>query len=137
MNMRKNVYEISFNFVDDTLVGYFTQDAYTPLPIASVNGIEKKNTSRRIHTVMFPNPLANKMIFEICNRLQPRTKFSSIIVEYCDAHNKPVVYLFSDGSIHNMVENPNAKMNNNMRRDLQYQIQLRKNMIANAKQKRR
>ena len=137
MKVRIKTYEIQPQLLDDKLIACFSHKKNTPLPIISVNGIMATSEHPSIPTAFFPNPDTQNMLFEIRHHIQPITTLSSKIVVYLSKNQKPVLYLFPDGSTRAMVDNPENEMNNCMRRNLQYQIQLRKKMIAKAKQRRR
>ena len=122
--------------MDGKFAEYFEYLKEVVLPLISINGVILPHGKTMAQMAKsFPNPETNKMLFQFYFKPQMRTKFSATIIEYCDAKNKPVLYLFPDGSVHAAVANPEKRLNSRQRRDLPYQKQLRINMLKSVRTK--
>ena len=136
MKLRKNVYVADLQKMPSRFADYFAHQKESVLPLVSVNGkIIQNDEDSSIPSKSFPNPATSKMLSDFYTPTKIITKFSTIIVEYLDINNTPVLYLFPNGTTQTVVVDAKKKMNNKMRRDLAHQIKLRKNLIAQTKTK--
>ncbi|MDE6481833.1 MAG: hypothetical protein K2L25_03390 [Alphaproteobacteria bacterium] len=137
MAKKKNTYSIKFKH----LVNYrmFELSDSTPLVVAKKNGTEIKQTGVWDVTTEFPNPGAIDMglNFEPLKN-QIGEKMATTIIEYLDKEtNRPVVTVFPTYLyIHNGYDNNfHTHLNHATRKDLQYQITMRRNALAQCSQR--
>ena len=137
MKLRKTVYVLDLYNLNSHFVDMFQYQRETPLPLISVNGVAcpRDKVSKGQKTKSFPNPATYDVLFKFYFTKTPHTKFSTTIVEYFDSKNKPILYLFPDGSTFATVANPQKQMNSRQRYNLQYEKQLRLNMMVTVKKR--
>ena len=134
MTVRKNTYVTDLYNLNSKFAEYFEYLKEAVLPLVSVNGVfVSRGKSHAQKAKTFPNPAASKMLFQFYYHPEMRTKFSATIVEYRDKLNKPILYLFPDGSTYSTTINPEKRLNSRQRRDLPYQKQLRVNMLKSVR----
>lgn len=134
MTVRKKTYVTDLYHLNNKFAEYFEYLKEAVLPLVSVNGIlVSRDKAHAQKAKPFPNPATGKMLFQFYYKPELRTKFSATIVEYRDKQNKPILYLFPDGSTYSATINPEKRLNSRQRRDLPYQKQLRINMLKSAR----
>ena len=134
MTVRKKTYVTDLYHLNSKFAEYFEYLKEAVLPLISVNGIlVSRDKAHAQKAKPFPNPATSKMLFQFYYKPELRTKFSATIVEYRDKQNKPILYLFPDGSTYSTTINPEKRLNSRQRRDLPYQKQLRINMLKSAR----
>lgn len=137
MVKKKNTYSIKISH----MVNYamFELCKKTPLVIAKKNGTEIKHTSTWDVATEFPNPnaLVMGMHFKLLKD-QIGERLATTIIEYLDKEtNKPVISLFPTGAhIHDGYKNDYEQhLNHASRKDLAYQIMLRRQAFEKANQR--
>lgn len=136
MSKKKNTYSIKFAH----MVNYamFELCSATPLVVVKKNGTVIKQSGWDV-TTEFPNPGALEMGMHF-KPLKDHIgeKMATTIIEYLDKEtNRPVVTLFPTYLyIHDGYDNNfHMHLNHASRKDLQYQITMRRNALAQCKQR--
>ena len=131
---KKNTYLINFNVMCNFNV--FSECKETPLPLLCKNGEKPASNSGWIKSKPFPNPCAYDMAvtYELS---EMGSKIASTIIEYLDKDtNEPVVQLYPSSYY---VFNDNAdflsRLNHASKRDFQYELEKRMQIINAAAQK--
>lgn len=103
----------------------------TPLPLVSINGQAVQGTNTGWSKCKnFENPGAYEMVVEYNELLPYMGKIANTIVEYLDKDsNMPIAYLYPS-ALYACHKDFEARLNRASRRDLQYQQNLREQMIA-------
>ena len=136
-NKKKNTYQIEFScFFDATL---FQLCPSTPLGVICFNGKNTPDNTGWLKCTNFPNPCAYHMAenHSLLNNIMGN-KLSTQIIEYLDKETgQPVLQLYPDmlHVFNGFEDNFISRLNHASRRDFERQLQIRKNLIENYKQK--
>lgn len=134
---RKNTYTIKYSAFRDPCLWEWCSE--TPLYAAVINGQPQKNEGFCVELTQFPNPGAYYMAEQ--RHTLPQImgeKMATTIIEYLDKEtNKPVATIFPTYvHIHDGYEKDfNKHLNHATRKDLEYQILIRRKAFENAKQR--
>jgi len=125
--IRKKIYQADLGHSASYFYDHFIHMKKTPLPVYSLNGMKlNKKANGAIPTYEFPNPNTTEMLFEFFYKpTVSKTVSATIIVEYHTRSNKPIAYIFPNGSVYYTGEYVNSQL----RREISYQIKLRKSLI--------
>lgn len=137
MSKKKNTYSIKFSHMADYAM--FGMCSATPLVIKKKNGTEITQSGTWDVATDFPNPGALEMGVNFKSlKNQIGEKMATTIIEYLDKEtNRPVVTLFPTYLyIHDGYDNNfHTHLNHASRKDLQYQITMRRNALAQCNQR--
>lgn len=133
MKFKKSTYVIDIEKLHPHFYDFHSSKKEMPLPLLSLNGQILPQDGFSIPTKMFPNPQTQEMIYNFNENKSSRTELSLTIVEYCTIQNKPVAYLFPNGSVSYTITRPNANIRKALNRDLTRQINIRKSLIERIK----
>lgn len=129
-NKKKNTYIVAMSNL--ARLDLFELCRHTPLAIITKNGQTVQPTGTWMITTDFPNPGAHNMVMEY-KALKPYMgTLSTTIVEYLDKETgKPVIQLYPTSAhvFDGYESNYMSRLNHASRRDLNYQIKIRQQMI--------
>jgi len=130
--LRKKIYKTDLAHLNSHFCDSFAHAKQTALPIYSINGkVLGIGENGAIPTQQFPNPNAYTMLFEYFYTPKKADYIlSTTIIEYQNKENKPIVYLFPDGSIYETGIQP---INSHIRHDIKIQIKIRKSLLEKIK----
>jgi hypothetical protein len=126
MRLKKRTYVIDIKSFPQVFCDHYTNHTYIPVTILSVNGQKIPRPTSEIPTKLLPSFETIRMLADYYYKPKTHTQYSLTVVEYHTRKQEPIAYLYPNG----MVSYTKRPTNNAIRRDIVYQIALRKNALS-------